>query len=301
VDRYLTLLFRGAAGGLGWETPGPGELAGVAVPGVLAAAAVFYLVERWMERRPARSLFWNAAHTIVRPVAGVLLALMALHDLPAASKLAGAAAAGAVTLGAHVTRSGWGVLLTLVPGISRVRVLVSVAEDVGVLALLSLLLDAPGAAIALAGFVGLVGLVSGRSATAAFTFALGLLADTGRSLLDGRQWKGPEHFPRWIRRALADPSVAPGGALRGSPAAAVNVPGLGLFRGGWVIVRGGSPLFLTRGMLRPHVLDLGAAHAERVSAYPLHTRVDLRTGERAALYFGFGGPDPEDLRAEFLL
>jgi hypothetical protein len=302
VDLYLTLLFLGLAGRLGWEEAAPGELGDLVVPGVLAAAALLYLVEHWMERAPVRSLFWNAAHTVVRPMAGVFLALMALADFPLASRIAGAVAAGSLTLAAHVTRSGWGLLLAVLPGLARVRFLVSVAEDVGTLALLSLLLDAPAASIGLAGFAALLALTSGRSASGAFGFALRLLRDTARSLLADRRWHGPERFPGWIRRTLAEPSFAPGGGLRGSPAAAMNLPGLGLFRTGWVIVRGGSPLFLYRGRFRPHAIDLGSGPALRVTPSPFHTRVDLavRDGRRAALYFGLDGPEPEDLRAEFL-
>jgi hypothetical protein len=228
---------------------------------------------------------------------------MALADLPLASRVAGAVAAGALTLAAHVTRSGWGLLLALLPGPGRIRFLVSVAEDVGTLALLSLLLDAPVAAIALAMFASLLALTSGRSAAGAFGFALHILRDTARSLLVDRRWHGPERFPRWIRRALADPALAPGGGLRGSPAAAVNLPGLGLFRTGWVIVRGGSPLFLCRGRLRARAVDLGAGPVLRVTPSSFHTRVDLesRDGRPYAVYFGLDGPEPEDLRAEFLL
>jgi len=302
MDLYLTLLFLGTAAGLGWDTPAPGALKDLEVPAVLAVAALLYLVERWMERWPLRSLIWNAAHTVVRPVAGALLAYMALAAQPEFSRIAGAAAAAALVLAVHVTRSGWELLLAFMPARERVRLLVSILEDVGTLAILSLFLDAPAAAVALAAFLAIAGLAWGRSAAGAFDFALRLLFDAALALLRERRWYGPERFPRWIRKALRDPGLAPGGGLRGSPAGALNLPGLGLFRVGWVIVRGGSPLFLYRRGGRTHALDLAMATAGAVTPSPLHTQVEFGTqgGQRCTLYFGLGGPGPEDLRAEFL-
>lgn len=300
VDLYLTLVFLGSAAQLGWTAP-PGALGDLSVPGVISVAALLYVVEVWIEGRPLPSLLWNALHTVVRPLAGGLLALLLLSDLPPSSRWAGAVAAAALTLGAHLVRSGWGLLLVLVEARSRARVLVRIGEDVGVLALLSLLLDAPAAALGLAAFLMAAAAVGGHSAASAFAFALRSLWDSPRALVDTGRWQGPEHFPRWVRGSLADPAFAPGGGLRGSRAGAVHLPGLGLFRQGWVVTRGGSPLFLHRGRRRSGSVDLGAASPLGVTAVPLHTRVDLGydEGRVGAVYFGPGGPRSEDLEAEF--
>ena len=303
VDLYLTLLFLGGARRLGWDSAPPGGLGDLAVPAILLAAAIFYVFERWMERRALPSLYWNAAHTVVRTVAGAQLALLALAGLPLASRVAGAVAAGALTLAVHVTRSGWGLLLALIPARDGVRLLVSVAEDAGVLAILSLSLDAPVAAVALALFAVGAGAVGGRSAAVAFAFALGLLWDSGKALLREPRWQGPERFPAWVRRALDDPLLAPGGGLRGSPAGAFNLPGIGLFRRGWVVVRGGSPLFLYRRRRRTQAFDLGELTPLGVTPSGIHTRIEMgaREGAPLALYFGLSGPGPEDLQAEFFV
>jgi hypothetical protein len=300
VDLYLTLLFLGLSARLGWAPP-PGELSDLAVPAVLGMAALLYAVERWIESSALGAVFWNAAHTIIRPLAGALLAVMALSDVPDAARWAGAVAAFALTLAAHVTRSGWGLLLTLMPVPFRTRVLVTVAEDAAVLALLSLLLDAPPAAVALSALVMLAGLRWGFSASSAFSFSLRLLWDSARALLSHRRWRGPERFPGWIRRALDDPALASEGGLRGSPAGAVNLPGVGLFRRGWVVVRGGSPVFLYRWRSAAHAMDLASGRAVAVTSAPLHNRVDLgpTDGRALALYFSLDGPELEDLRSQF--
>ena len=300
VDLYLTLLFLGFAPRLGWAAP-PGELFDLSVPAVMGMAALFYAFERAIEAHPLGAIFWNAAHTIIRPLAAALLALMALPDLADPVRWAGAFAAATLTLATHVTRSGWRLLLTLMPARARTRVLVTVAEDAGVLALLSLLMDAPTAAVILAGFVILAGLRWGFSASSAFNFSLRLLWDSSRALLRHRRWRGPERFPGWLRRTLEDPSLAPAGGLRGSPAGAVNLPGVGLFRRGWVVILGGSPVFLYRWRTGAQAMDLATDRAMAVTPASLHNRVDLGhpDGRRFALYFSLDGPEPEDLRSQF--
>jgi hypothetical protein len=102
-------------------------------------------------------------------------------------------------------------------------------------------------------------------------------------------------------RALDDPALAAEGGLRGSPAGAVNLPGVGLFRRGWVVVRGGSPVFLYRWRSAAHALDLAPGRTAAVTSAPLHNRVDLGAGDgpSRALLFSLDGPEPEDLRSQF--
>jgi hypothetical protein len=191
-------------------------------------------------------------------------------------------------------------VLVLMPSPGRVRLLVSLAEDAGVLAILSLLLDAPIAAAALAAFTIGAGVRWGTSASSAFIFALRLVWDAVQGVLNHRRWRGPERFPSWMRRALDDPSIAPAG-LRGTPAGAVNLPGLGLFHRGWVVIQGGSPLFVYRWRRKPRAVDLGVSRALNVIPTTLHTRVDLGDleGRSYALYFSHDGPEPADLKAQF--
>jgi hypothetical protein len=300
VDLYLTLLFLGLATRLGWESAPPGALGDLAVPAVLIAAGVLYLVERISERYAFASVLWNAVHTVIRPMAGALLALLALSDLPLSTRVGGAFAGASLALAAHVTRSGWELLLTLMPAPGRVRLIASVAEDAGSLAMLSLLLDAPAAAAGLAVLAIIAGLRWGQASSNAFVFALRLLWDSARAVLSHRRWRGPDRFPAWLRKAVEDP--AGGGGLRGSPAGALNFPGLGLFRRGWVVVLGGTPLFLYRARKNARAVDLVTSRALKVTPTILHNRVDLGDieGQTYTLYVSLDGPEPDDLRTQFL-
>jgi hypothetical protein len=227
---------------------------------------------------------------------------MALADLPVASRVGGALAAGALTLATQITRGGWGLLLAM-EATPRLRALISIAEDVVVLALMSLLLDAPLASATAAALFIVAGLLGGRSASDAFGFALRALWDRSRALFEAGRWQGQERFPAWIKKALEDAALSPTGGLRGSRVGAVNLPGLGHFCSGWVVVRGGSPLFLYRTRLGVLTVDLGPASARAVTRSTLITRLELGSleGHPFSLYFSKDGPGPEDLRAEFLV
>jgi hypothetical protein len=97
--------------------------------------------------------------------------------------------------------------------------------------------------------------------------------------------------------------LAPGGGLRGSPAGAYRLHGMGHFATGWVVVRGGSAVFAARGFRgRVSLIDLGSLTSERVSDTGFFRRVDLRSegGTGQCLFFSVNGPSEESLRAEFL-
>ena len=138
----------------------------------------------------------------------------------------------------------------------------------------------------------------------AIRLALGRVFQTLRQ----RRWRGSDELPEWVRKALENDDVlAPGGALRGSPVGAFGLRGAPKFETGWVVVRGGAPVFLfRRGPLPVRRktavrIDLGAFEASAILEENLFRRVDLAIeGASACLLFGVGGPSAESLRAEFL-
>jgi hypothetical protein len=182
--------------------------------------------------------------------------------------------------------------------------LVSMLEDAIVLGLAALALDVPWYALAVAGALLVVAAVTGGRAHArAFGFAVRLVVARVSQTLTRRRWLGPEELPAWVRRTLEGDVLAPGGGLRGSPVGAHRLPGAPRFATGWVVVRGGSPLFVYRKRKGPGAVDLGPLVAERVLETAYFRRVDLRTraGAPASVFFGVNGPSEASLRAEFLL
>ena len=304
IDLYLTLLFLGAAPTTPWwDHPLPGALGDLDSLGVLITVGAFYILEFAAERFEPAALVWNAFHAVIRPVSGALLALLLLEGQSLAIQLPGVALAAALASMAHAVRSGGAILRWLSPETSPHVLLVSLLEDAVVLAIVVLALDlpiwAPGVSIALV----LVSAPTAPSHVRAFAFAVRLAADRAFQTLAQRRWLGQEELPAWVRRSLAGDVLAPGGGLRGSPAGAHRLPGAPRFSTGWVVVRGGSPIFVYRRRPdRQSVVDLGELVSERVSDTGFFRRVDLtaRGDTGVCVFFSVNGPSEESLKAEFL-
>ena len=304
IDLYLTLLFLGAAAPMtSWQIGQlPGALADLESGQVLIVVGIFYLLEFAAERYAPSALVWNAFHAIIRPVAGALLALLLLDGEPFLLQLAGAIVAGALSSFAHAARSGGAIVRWLGSATAPHALIVSMFEDAIVIGLIALALDAPIAALVCA-----VGLVAGAalvvpSNARAFVFAVRLAVARIAETLTQRRWLGPDELPPWVRRSMEGDELAPGGALRGSPAGVHRLPGAPRFATGWVVVRGGSPLFVYRRGNDAASVDLGSLSAQRVVETGFFRRVDLETssGSSVCVFFGVNGPSEASLRAEFM-
>jgi hypothetical protein len=302
LDLPLTLLLLGSALSLGFQSAPPGELEQLAIPHVLMMAGVLWVLEAWAERRPISALGWNLVQGVVRPLAAALLALLLVPDaaLPWRALVAGVAAL--VALWTQAGRTGWRLLLDLAGAQRPSRLLVSAAEDAGAIALVALLLDTPVAATALSLVTIGLGMAWARPSVRAYRFGLELAWGGTWGMLSPRRWSEPARFPRWVARALSDDEVG-GGGLRGTRAGALAHPDLDVFQGGWVVVRGGSPLFLYRSGRTTRAVDLDAGRNVRWVAEQFHNRVELEDakGRTYALCFPWDGPRVEGLKAEFLV
>ena len=303
VDLYLTLLFIGAAPTTGlWDSPLPGALGDLDSPSVLIMVGTFYLLEFAAERFPPAALAWNAFHAIIRPLSGALLALLLLDGHPPPVMALGALAGGLLASVAHGVRSGSAVLRWLGAGIAPSVLLFSLAEDVLVLGIVSLALDAPAWAFGCAVVAALALAWESPSLLRAFAYAVRLGLAHLFQPLGQRGWRGPEAMPPWVGLAFdADDQLAPGGTLRGTRAGAWRLGGARRFLTGWVVVRDGAPVFVHRRRRSTKCVELGALETNEVLDHDLFRRIDLAgDGFSAFLLFSSAGPSTEGLRAEFL-
>jgi len=305
LDLYLTLLVLGAAPTLGlWEGVLPGALSDLDSPSVLIMVGTMYILEFAAERHPSSALVWNAFHAVIRPVSGALLALLVLSGQAPVLVVLGTIGGSLIASVAHFVRTG-GAIGRWLGEVHHPRILlVSILEDVLVLGLVSLALDRPGWAAAATLLLALTVLPRGSTDARAFAFAILLAFGRVFRMLFERRWRGPGELPEWVRQALADDDVlAPGGVLRGFPVGAMRLQGLRGLAFGWLLVRGGSPVFVYRRGGEVHRLELDVSPANGVTQGGFYNRIDLRTRAEGVgyLFFSRTGPTVASLRSEFLV
>ena len=309
VDLYLTLLFLSAAPVMAFWPELPGSLADLASPGVILVTGVFYLAELAADRTFATSLVWNGLHTIIRPVAGALLALLILAGKPPGLLAGGALLSAVLASGGHAVATGGSLLLRLERTAPVRPLLASLLEDVGVLGLLVLAMDRPAWSAVLGGVLVAGALPLAGSQLRAFVLAVRLAVARLRSLLAGGAWTRPGDFPRWLRETLAHDATVPGG-LRGTPAAGLRLPGRPRLVLGWVVVRGQTPLFV-HGRRPGDTLDLGELQPRSLEEEGFLRSAALSPSKPDGAAGGAGpdsllllprdGPSVETLRSEFRL
>ena len=303
VDLYLTLLFIGAAPTTGlWATPLPGALGDLASPQVLVMVGAFYVAEFTAERFPPAGLAWNAMHAVIRPVSGLLLALLLLDGQPLPLVIGGSVLGGLLASVAHGVRTGAWVLHELEGREGPSPGLVSLAEDAVVLGVVALSFDAPlwAFGISLVLLAATAPLTPSR--VRAFVYAIRLGVGRIFRPLGLRRWRRDDELPEWVTRTLHgdEGSLAFGDALRGCPAGGWRLPRTSGFAVGWIVVRGGAPIFVHRRGGRPHVVALDDTGGRGVRDGDLYRRIDLDSeGAPAFLLVGWSGPSTESLSAEF--
>lgn len=162
INAYAVVLLLGLMGATGASDEVPLSLQRT---DVLVVVALLFLCEAVADKIPYVDTVWDAVHTVVRPVAGaVVAALLAGHDgsLPHA---VAAAVGGSTALASHLVKAGTRMAVNTSPE-PVTNVVLSLAEDLAVAALVVFALFHPVAAAVIAGTLLALGL-----ATVAFLFS----------------------------------------------------------------------------------------------------------------------------------
>jgi hypothetical protein len=302
VDLYLTLLLIGVAPTTSlWEAPLPGALGDLDSPGLLIVVGSCYLLEFAAERFGVSSLIWNGFHALLRPLSGFLLGVLVLDGLPLWAMAIGALLAGFVASFVHAVRSGGAIIRHLTSNDRVSSLLLSLTEDVGVLAVVVLTLDRAGAAAVAAGVLLIAISAFAANRLRAFGFGITLLASRPLAGLRTRRWHGGDSLPPWVTEAVSgNAGLEELGTVRGTPAAGHRIPGAPAFAIGWLVIREGNPTFAYRAGGRSLVAQLESARAWGLEQHPLHRTLSLQNAaERFHLLFRHLGPTSETLLLEF--
>ncbi len=144
INLYLTVFVTSLSLHLKWVVLPENlqELGVLADPWVLGISAVLYVLEFFADKVPWVDSMNDSVHTVIRPVGGALLAVLALGEADPAAKVVAALLAGGVALTSHTAKAGARLLANTSPEpVSNIAL--SLGEDVVVLGGLGLLLFNP--------------------------------------------------------------------------------------------------------------------------------------------------------------
>ncbi|MEV5862848.1 DUF4126 domain-containing protein [Streptomyces sp. NPDC052071] len=156
INAYAVVLLLGLFGATGLTDEVPESLQRT---DVLVTAGVLFLSEAVADKIPYVDSAWDAAHTVIRPVAGAVVAALLAGGSGSLPELAAGAVGGSTALMSHLVKAGTRMAVNTSPEpFSNVGV--SVAEDLGVAGILTFAVFNPVAAAVIAGVLLLLGLVT---------------------------------------------------------------------------------------------------------------------------------------------
>ncbi|MFE9018272.1 DUF4126 domain-containing protein [Streptomyces sp. NPDC007808] len=162
VNAYAVVLLLGVFGATGLSDEVPEALQR---PDVLIAAGVLFLCEAVADKIPYVDSTWDAVHTVIRPVTGGVVAALLAGQSGSLPELTAGVVGGSTALVSHLIKAGTRMAVNTSPEPFS-NIVVSIAEDLGVAALITLAIFHPVAAavvvavLLLAGILLLVFLVS---------------------------------------------------------------------------------------------------------------------------------------------
>jgi hypothetical protein len=148
VNAYAVVLLMGLLGRYDGVTAVPPALERT---DVLLVAGVLFLIEAVADKIPYVDSLWDLVHTVIRPIAGgIVAALLAGHAHDSLPTLAAAAVGGGTALVSHLIKAGVRMGVNTSPEPFS-NIVVSLAEDLGVAGLVALALFHPVPAAVIAG------------------------------------------------------------------------------------------------------------------------------------------------------
>ncbi|MFD9543733.1 DUF4126 domain-containing protein [Streptomyces sp. NPDC060022] len=155
INAYAVVLLLGVFGATGLTDEVPESLQRT---DVLVAAGVLFLCEAVADKIPYVDSAWDAVHTVVRPVAGAVVAALLAGGSGSLPELAAAAVGGSTALMSHLVKAGTRMAVNTSPEPFS-NVAVSVAEDLGVAGIITFAMFNPVAAAVIAATLLVLGLV----------------------------------------------------------------------------------------------------------------------------------------------
>ncbi|MET9664118.1 DUF4126 domain-containing protein [Streptomyces sp. NPDC006475] len=155
INAYAVILLFGIFGATGVSDEVPESLQRT---DVLVVAGVLFLCEAVADKIPYVDSIWDAVHTVIRPVAGAVVAALLAGESGSLPEIAAGAIGGSTALMSHLVKSGTRMAINTSPEPFS-NVAMSVAEDLGVAGIITFAVFNPVAAAIIAAALLVLGIV----------------------------------------------------------------------------------------------------------------------------------------------
>ncbi|MFH8486224.1 DUF4126 domain-containing protein [Streptomyces longisporoflavus] len=156
INAYAVVLLLGVFGATGVTDEVPESLQR---PDVLIVAGVLFACEAVADKIPYVDSVWDTVHTVIRPVSGAVVGALLAGQSGSLPDLAAGAVGGSTALASHFVKAGTRMAINSSPEPFS-NVIVSVAEDLGVGAVISFAMFYPVAAAVIAAVLLVLGLIA---------------------------------------------------------------------------------------------------------------------------------------------
>ncbi|WP_435056924.1 DUF4126 domain-containing protein [Streptomyces sp. bgisy060] len=154
INAYAVVLLFGVFGVTGLADDVPASLQRT---DVLVAAGVLFLCEAVADKIPYVDSIWDSVHTVIRPIAGAVVGALLAGQSGSLPELAAGAVGGSTALLSHFVKAGTRMAVNTSPEPFS-NVALSLAEDLGVAAIVTFAVFHPVAAAVIAAVLLLTGL-----------------------------------------------------------------------------------------------------------------------------------------------
>ncbi len=156
INAYAVVLLLGLFGATGVSDEVPAALQRT---DVLIVAGVLFLCEAVADKIPYVDSVWDTAHTVIRPVAGAVVATLLAGESGSLPELAAGAIGGSTALMSHLVKAGTRMAVNTSPEpFSNIGL--SIAEDLGVAGIVTFAVFNPVAAAVIAAVLLALGIVT---------------------------------------------------------------------------------------------------------------------------------------------
>ncbi|WP_406097794.1 DUF4126 domain-containing protein [Streptomyces sp. NBC_01013] len=155
INAYAVVLLLGVFGATGVTDEVPASLQRT---DVLIVAGVLFLCEVVADKIPYVDSVWDTAHTVIRPLAGAVVAALLAGDSGSLPEIAAGAIGGSTALLSHLVKAGTRMAVNTSPEPFS-NIAVSIAEDLGVAGIVTFAIFHPWVAAGVAATLLLLGLV----------------------------------------------------------------------------------------------------------------------------------------------